>query len=97
MSPVTTGAIAASQAAARAASPSSHAPPSPPAPPSASARCAVHRIRISVTHRVSSSDPSSIARSSASDMWAQALTGWPARSGSSPEAARRRIASCKPS
>ena len=30
-------------------------------------------------------------------MWAHTLTGWPARSGSSPAASSRRIASCRPS
>ncbi len=44
MSPVTTGMIIASQAAARAGSPSSHAPPSPVAT-DAAARWAAHRAR----------------------------------------------------
>jgi hypothetical protein len=91
--PVTNGTAAASQATARAASPSSQAPPSLPAPAAARARQAAHRIRISVAHPVSSSDPSSIARSSASDTWTQALTGCPARCGSRSLATSRRIAS----
>ena len=82
-SPVTNGAIAASHATASAASPSSHAPPSLP-PAEAAARCPAHRARTRAVHSSSNAElPSSIIRS-ANDMCSQALTGCPARSGSSP-------------
>ena len=80
-SPVTIGAIAASQATAPAASPSSHAPPSLP-PSDAAARCAAHRARTCAVHSSCRAElPSSRIRS-ASEMCAQTLTGCPARSGS---------------
>ena len=84
--------MAASQAIASAASPSSHAPPSPP-PWEASARCPAHWARTWAVHSSCRAElPSSRSRS-ASEMCAQTLTGCPARSGSRPEATRRRIAS----
>ena len=90
------GAIAASQAMASAASPSSQAPPSPP-PAEAAARCAAHWARTRRVHSSSSAElPSSTIRS-ASEMCAQALTGCPARSGSSPAVTSRCIASCSAS
>ena len=82
-SPVTIGAMAASQAIASAASPSSQAPASPP-PSEAAARCPAHRARTCAVHCSCSAElPSSRSRS-ASEMCAQILTGCPARSGSSP-------------
>ena len=93
---MTNGAIAASHATAVAASPSSHAPPSLP-PAEAAARCPAHWARTRAVHSSSSAElPSSTIRS-ASEMCTQALTGCPARSGSSPAATRRRMASCSPS
>ena len=82
-SPVTIGAIAASQAIASAASPSSQAPVSPP-PSDAAARCPAHRARTCAVHSSCSAElPSSRSRS-ASEMCAQIFTGCPARSGSMP-------------
>ena len=92
MPPVTTGMTMASQATARAGLPSSQAAPSLPVW-EAAARRAAHRTAISPTHSWASTDPSSRARSSASETCAQTFTGCPARSGSSPLATRRRIAS----
>jgi hypothetical protein len=89
-SPVTTGAIAASHVIAAAASPSSHAPSDPP-PSDAAARRAAHRARTWTVHCSSSAElPSSRSRS-ARETWTQALTGWPARSGSRSLAASRRM------
>ena len=88
--------MAASHATASAASPSTHAPPSLP-PAEAAARCPAHWARTRAVHSSSNAElPSSIIRS-ASDMYTQALTGWPARSGSSPAVISRCIASCSPS
>ena len=95
-SPVTMGAIAASQAMAAAASPSSHAPSDAPVS-AACARRAAHRARTRSVHcSCRAESPSSRSRS-AREMCAQALTGCPARSGSSPVAVSRRIASASAS
>jgi integrase/recombinase XerD len=76
--------------------PSSHAPPSLPLT-DAAARCAAHRARTPTAHSASSAElPSSTIRS-ARDMCTRALTGCPARSGSSPPAIRRLIASASAS
>ena len=94
-SPVTNGAIAASHATASAASPSSQAPPPPPC--EARARCPAHWARTRAVHSCSSAElPSSFIRS-AREMWTTALTGCPARSGSSPAVTSRRMASCSAS
>ena len=90
------GAIAASQVMASAASPSSQAPPSPP-PADAAARCAGPLRPDPAVHSCCSAElPSSTIRS-ASEMCTQALTGCPARSGSSPAVTSRCIASCNAS
>ena len=95
-SPVTNGTIAASHATASAASPSSHAPPPPPLA-EARARCPAHCARTRAVHSSSSAElPSSLIRS-AREMCTTALTGCPARSGSSPAVTSRRIASCSAS
>ena len=95
-SPVTSGAIAASQAIASAASPSSQAPSFPPVS-EACARCAAHRARTCAVHCSCKAElPSSRSRS-ASEMCAHTLTGCPARSGSRSAATRRRIASASAS
>ena len=96
MPPVTTGMIVASQDMARAGLPASQAAPSLPAW-EAAARRAAHRTAISPIHSPCRTDPSSRARSSARETWAQTFTGCPARSGSRPLATRRRIASCSAS
>jgi hypothetical protein len=82
----------ASQVIPRAAAPSSHAPPSLPVT-DAAARCAAHFARTAVIHSPCRTDPPSIARSSGSDTCTIAFTGCPARSGSSPAATSRVIAS----
>ena len=95
-SPVTIGAMAASQAIASAASPSSHAPSLAPVS-EACARRAAHRARTCSVHcSCRAESPSSRSRS-AREMCAQAFTGCPARSGSSPAAVSRRIASASAS
>jgi hypothetical protein len=80
----------ASQATARAGGPASQAPPSLPVT-DAAARRAAHRTAAARVHSACRTDPPSIARSSARVMWTRALTGCPARSGSSPAAVRRRM------
>ena len=87
-SPVTIGAIAASQAMASAASPSSHAPPSLPVS-AAAARCAAQAARTCAVHSSCRAEPPSSRSRSASEMCAQTLTGCPARSGSRSLAASR--------
>ena len=90
MSPVTMGAMAASQAIASAASPSSQAPSLAPVS-DAAARRAAHRSRTWAVHSSCSAElPSSRSRS-ARAMCTQAFTGCPARSGSSPAATSRRM------
>ena len=83
MSPVTMGAIAASQAMASAASPSSHAPSDAPVS-AACARRAAHRARTCSVHCSCRAESPSSSIRSAREMCAQALTGCPARSGSRP-------------
>ena len=83
MSPVTMGAIAASQAMASAASPSSQAPSDAPVS-AACARRAAHRARTCSVHSSCRAESPSSRIRSAREMCAQALTGCPARSGSSP-------------
>ena len=95
-SPVTIGAIAASQAMAAAASPSSQAPSDAPVS-DARARCAAHRSRTRAVHWSCSAEPASSSSRSASEICAQAFTGCPARSGSSPAAISRRMASASAS
>ena len=95
-SPVTTGAIAASHAIAAAASPSSHAPSHAPVS-AACARRAAHRARTCSVHWSCRAESPSSSIRSAREMCAQALTGCPARSGSSPAAVSRRIASASAS
>ena len=80
-SPVTIGAIAASQAMASAASPSSQAPPSLPVS-EANARRAAHRSRTCAVHCSCNAESASSSSRSASEMCAHAFTGCPARSGS---------------
>ena len=95
-SPTTTGVIEASQARAWAASPSSHRPWCPPAS-SAAARCPAHRARNCPVHSSSSAELPSISIRSASDTYARTLTAAPARSGTSPAAISRRMASWRAS
>ena len=95
-SPVTSGAIAASHATASAASPSSQAPPSLPVS-DANARRAAHRSRTCAVHCSCRAESPSSSSRSASEICTQALTGCPARSGSSPLATSRRIASASAS
>ena len=81
MSPVTMGAMAASQAMAAAASPSSQAPSFAPVS-DAAARRAAQAARVRAVHSSCRAElPGSRSRS-ARVMWTQALTGCPARSGS---------------
>ena len=82
-SPVTMGAIAASHAIAAAASPSSQAPSFAPVS-AACARRAAHRARTCSVHSSCRAESPSSRSRSAREMCAQALTGCPARSGSSP-------------
>ena len=91
-SPVTTGAIAASHAAPSAASPSSQAPPSLPVS-DANARHAAHRSRTWAVHCSCRAESPSSSSRSASERCTHALTGCPARSGSSPLATSRRMRS----
>ena len=95
-SPVTSGAIAASHATASAASPSSQAPPSLPVS-DANARRAAHRARTCAVHCSCKAESPSSSSRSASEICTHALTGCPARSGSSPLATSRRIASASAS
>jgi hypothetical protein len=95
-SPVTMGAIAASQVIASAASPSSQAPPSLPVS-DANARHAAHRSRICAVHCSCRAESASSSSRSASEMCTQAFTGCPARSGSRFAATSRRIASASAS
>ena len=95
-SPVTMGAIAASQAMAPAASPSSQAPSFTPVS-AACARRAAHRARTRAVHCSCSAELPCRRSRSARVMCTQVLTGCPARSGSSPPAVSRRIASASAS
>ena len=79
-----------------AASPSSQAPPSLP-PAEASARCAAHCTRTRAVHSSSNAELPSRFSKSARETYTQALTGCPARSGSSPAVTSRCMASCSAS
>ena len=89
-SPVTTGVTEASQVNERAPSRSSHAPPSLPLS-EAAARAAAHYVRTPEIHSSISAELPFRSIRSASETWTRALTGCPARSGSSPAASNRRM------